>query len=176
MDAREIQSSRADKFDLIFSNAALHWVDDHQAILRGAASVSEARRTAGRFLRRQGQCAGRFCRVAAGNAAETLARILPPDAEAVFFLQRRRITKNGCRGFGFKIHRASSSRRRTRLTPGAMVLPRGCARPGCLTSSACRKICARNSSPPSRIVTSPNIRRMRKAGSMSAWCGWKLTR
>jgi trans-aconitate methyltransferase len=27
------------KFDLVFSNAALHWVDDHQAILRGAASV-----------------------------------------------------------------------------------------------------------------------------------------
>ena len=26
-------------FDLIFSNAALHWVDDHQAFLRGAASV-----------------------------------------------------------------------------------------------------------------------------------------
>ena len=29
----------AAKFDLIFSNAALHWVDDHQAFLRGAASV-----------------------------------------------------------------------------------------------------------------------------------------
>ena len=26
-------------FDLVFSNAALHWVDDHKAILRGAASV-----------------------------------------------------------------------------------------------------------------------------------------
>ena len=26
-------------FDLVFSNAALHWVDDHQAILGGAASV-----------------------------------------------------------------------------------------------------------------------------------------
>jgi len=26
-------------FDIIFSNAALHWVDDHQAILRGMASV-----------------------------------------------------------------------------------------------------------------------------------------
>jgi trans-aconitate methyltransferase len=26
-------------FDVIFSNAALHWVDDHQAFLRGAASV-----------------------------------------------------------------------------------------------------------------------------------------
>jgi len=27
------------QFDLIFSNAALHWVDDHEAILHGAASV-----------------------------------------------------------------------------------------------------------------------------------------
>jgi trans-aconitate methyltransferase len=27
------------QFDLIFSNAALHWVDDHQAILRGMALV-----------------------------------------------------------------------------------------------------------------------------------------
>lgn len=37
MDARKIQFVR--KFDLAFSNAALHWVDDHQAFLRGAASV-----------------------------------------------------------------------------------------------------------------------------------------
>ena len=27
------------KFDIVFSNAALHWVDDHRAFLRGAASV-----------------------------------------------------------------------------------------------------------------------------------------
>jgi trans-aconitate 2-methyltransferase len=26
-------------FDLVFSNAALHWMDDHEAVLRGAASV-----------------------------------------------------------------------------------------------------------------------------------------
>ncbi len=37
MDARKIKSDR--QFDLIFSNAALHWVDDHQAILRGMAAV-----------------------------------------------------------------------------------------------------------------------------------------
>jgi trans-aconitate 2-methyltransferase len=35
MDARKIRL--AQKFDLVFSNAALHWVDDHQAFLRGAA-------------------------------------------------------------------------------------------------------------------------------------------
>jgi trans-aconitate methyltransferase len=37
MDARKIKFDR--RFDLVFSNAALHWVDDHQAILRGMASV-----------------------------------------------------------------------------------------------------------------------------------------
>ncbi len=36
-DAREI--SHKAKYDVVFSNAALHWVDDHEAILRGAASV-----------------------------------------------------------------------------------------------------------------------------------------
>jgi len=36
-DARKISSKT--KFDLVFSNAALHWVDDHEAILSGAASV-----------------------------------------------------------------------------------------------------------------------------------------
>ena len=39
-DAREIHFPK--KFDVIFSNAALHWVDDHEAILRGAASVLKA--------------------------------------------------------------------------------------------------------------------------------------
>jgi len=37
MDAREIKF--AQRFDLVFSNAALHWVDDHQKFLAGAAAV-----------------------------------------------------------------------------------------------------------------------------------------
>jgi trans-aconitate methyltransferase len=37
-DARKINLV-PDGFDLVFSNAALHWVDDHEAFLRGAASV-----------------------------------------------------------------------------------------------------------------------------------------
>ncbi len=37
MDARRITFPK--KFDLVFSNAALHWVDDHQAFLSGVASV-----------------------------------------------------------------------------------------------------------------------------------------
>jgi len=37
MDARTIAVES--DFDLVFSNAALHWVDDHPAFLRGAASA-----------------------------------------------------------------------------------------------------------------------------------------
>jgi trans-aconitate methyltransferase len=37
-DARKIGGLAAG-YDLVFSNAALHWVDDHEAILRAAASV-----------------------------------------------------------------------------------------------------------------------------------------
>lgn len=37
MDARELRFNR--RFDIVFSNAALHWVDDHQAFLRGAAAA-----------------------------------------------------------------------------------------------------------------------------------------
>jgi trans-aconitate methyltransferase len=39
---RELQRAGSETgapFDIIFSNAALHWVDDHQAILRGMAMV-----------------------------------------------------------------------------------------------------------------------------------------
>lgn len=39
-DARKIHLKKfGGKFDVIFSNAALHWVDDHEAILRGVAGV-----------------------------------------------------------------------------------------------------------------------------------------
>lgn len=36
MDARQVRFDR--EFDLVFSNAVLHWVDDHQAFLSGAAA------------------------------------------------------------------------------------------------------------------------------------------
>jgi trans-aconitate 2-methyltransferase len=39
-DAREIPAGKfSGKFDAVFSNAALHWVDDHEKFLRGAAAV-----------------------------------------------------------------------------------------------------------------------------------------
>lgn len=63
MDARKIQFVR--KFDLLFSNAALHWVNDHQAFLRGAASVLHAD---GRLMV---SCGGK------GNAHDVFLALLP---------------------------------------------------------------------------------------------------
>ncbi|HSY18998.1 MAG TPA: class I SAM-dependent methyltransferase [Candidatus Acidoferrales bacterium] len=44
-DARKIEFK--EKFDVVFSNAALHWVDDHEAFLRG---VSAALKPGGRLV------------------------------------------------------------------------------------------------------------------------------
>ena len=63
MDAREIKSER--KFDLIFSNAALHWVDDHQKFLAGAAS---ALKPGGRLVV---SCGGK------GNAQDVFVALRP---------------------------------------------------------------------------------------------------
>jgi len=40
MDARALQLP--DPFDVLFSNAALHWVDDHRAFLKGAAAALQS--------------------------------------------------------------------------------------------------------------------------------------
>jgi trans-aconitate 2-methyltransferase len=58
VDARALDFDR--NFDLIFSNATLHWVDDHQAFLRGANRALE---TGGRLII---SCGGQ------GNAADIL--------------------------------------------------------------------------------------------------------
>jgi trans-aconitate methyltransferase len=52
-------------FDIIFSNAALHWMDDHRAFLRGAASVL---RPGGRLIV---SCGGR------GNAQDVFVALRP---------------------------------------------------------------------------------------------------
>jgi len=62
-DAREIHFKT--KFDLVFSNAALHWMDDHEAILRGAASVLK---TGGRLAI---SCGGK------GNAHDVFLALRP---------------------------------------------------------------------------------------------------
>jgi trans-aconitate methyltransferase len=63
MDARKIKSDR--RFDLIFSNAALHWVDDHEKILRGAAA---ALKSGGRLVI---SCGGK------GNAQDVFIALRP---------------------------------------------------------------------------------------------------
>ena len=57
-DARELEF--VDRFDAVFSNAALHWIDDHPAVLRGIARALER---GGRLLLQMG---GR------GNAARVV--------------------------------------------------------------------------------------------------------
>jgi trans-aconitate 2-methyltransferase len=63
MDAREIRSART--FDLAFSNAALHWVDDHQQFLAGAAAVLKS---GGRLVV---SCGGK------GNAQDVFVALRP---------------------------------------------------------------------------------------------------
>lgn len=61
MDARELKSPQA--FDVVFSNAALHWVDDHRAFLAGCAALMKP---GGRLII---SCGGK------GNAAQIHAAI-----------------------------------------------------------------------------------------------------
>lgn len=67
-DAREIGGedvAAIASFDLVFSNAALHWVDDHEAFLRGAATVLK---TGGRLVI---SCGGK------GNAHDVFLALRP---------------------------------------------------------------------------------------------------
>lgn len=99
MDARKIQFVR--KFDLTFSNAALHWVDDHQAFLRGAASVL---RPGGRLVV---SCGGK------GNAHDVFLALRPQmrlarwreffrKMEAPYFFHSPEEYKKWLPRFGFK--------------------------------------------------------------------------
>jgi trans-aconitate methyltransferase len=63
MDARHIRLAR--QFDIVFSSSVLHWVDDHPAFLRGAASVL---RPGGRLLV---SCGGK------GNAQDVFVALRP---------------------------------------------------------------------------------------------------
>ena len=65
-DARKIPASKlGGKFDFIFSNAALHWVDDHEKFLRSAGSVLT---TGGRLMV---SCGGK------GNAHDVFLALRP---------------------------------------------------------------------------------------------------
>ena len=101
MDARHIEFQR--KFDLVFSNAALHWVDDHQAFLRGAASVL---RPGGRLMV---SCGGQ------GNAQDVFVALRPEiklkqwreffrKMEAPYFFHSPEEYKKWLPRFGFETH------------------------------------------------------------------------
>ena len=61
MDARRIELNRC--FDIVFSNATLHWIEDHPAVLKG---LSRVMRRGGRLII---SCGGR------GNAVEILEAV-----------------------------------------------------------------------------------------------------
>lgn len=101
MDARKVQFIR--KFDLVFSNAALHWVDDHQAFLRGAESVL---RPGGHLVV---SCGGK------GNAQDVFLALRPEmrlkrwreffrKIEAPYFFYSPEEYKKWLTRFGFKTH------------------------------------------------------------------------
>jgi trans-aconitate 2-methyltransferase len=113
MDARKILFVR--KFDLVFSNAALHWVDDHQAILRGAASVLRA---GGRLVI---SCGGK------GNAHDVFLALRPEmrlkrwrqffrKMEAPYFFHSPEEYRKWLPRFGFKT-------RSVKLTPKDATYP-----------------------------------------------------
>jgi trans-aconitate 2-methyltransferase len=101
MDAREIRFDQ--QFDLLFSNAALHWVDDHQAFLRGAASVLKS---GGRLVV---SCGGK------GNAHDVFLALRPEmrlkrwreffrKIPKPYFFHAPSDYKSWLPKFGFKIH------------------------------------------------------------------------
>ena len=88
-------------FDVIFSNAALHWVDDHQAFLRGGASVLKP---GGRLIV---SCGGK------GNAHDVFLALRPEmrlkrwreffrKMEAPYFFHSPEEYKKWLPRFGFK--------------------------------------------------------------------------
>lgn len=112
-DARKIQFVR--KFDVVFSNAALHWVDDHQAFLRGAASVLKP---GGRLIV---SCGGK------GNAHDVFLALRPEmrlkrwreffrKMEAPYFFHSPDEYKKWLPRFGFKT-------RSVKLTPKDATYP-----------------------------------------------------
>ncbi len=93
-DARRIRFEQT--FDLVFSNAALHWVDDHQTFLRGSAAVLKP---GGRLVV---SCGGK------GNAHDVFITLRAEmrlkrwreffrKLERPYFFYARKNTKNGCR-------------------------------------------------------------------------------
>lgn len=101
MDARELHCRQP--FDILFSNATLHWVDDHPAFLRGAAACLKS---GGRLVV---SCGGK------GNAQDVFAALratlrLQPwrerfrNLKAPYFFHRPEDYEKWLPRFGFKAH------------------------------------------------------------------------
>ena len=112
MDAQQIEMS--ERFDVVFSNATLHWVRDHRAFLRGAAGVMKM---GAKLLI---SCGGR------GNARcvqDVLEEVITREAWRTFFQQSDQQT------YWFLDHteyrpwlaEAGLEARRVELTPKDMV-------------------------------------------------------
>jgi trans-aconitate methyltransferase len=102
-------------FDVVFSSSALHWVDDHRAFLRGAASVL---RSGGRLVV---SCGGK------GNAQDVFVALRPEmrlkqwckffrKMEKPYFLYGPADYEKWLPRFGFKTHNV-------KLTPKDAVYP-----------------------------------------------------
>lgn len=102
MDARKIKFER--RFDVVFSNAALHWVDDHEKILRGAAAVLKS---GGRLVV---SCGGK------GNAQDVFVALRPEirlkrwreffrKMPTPYFFYAPEVYKKWLPKFGFKIQK-----------------------------------------------------------------------
>lgn len=101
MDARELHFSQP--FEILFSNATLHWVDDHPAFLRGAAACLKP---GGRLVV---SCGGK------GNAQDVFAALratvrlkqwrgLFRNLKAPYFFHRPGDYEKWLPRFGFKAH------------------------------------------------------------------------
>jgi len=78
-DARDFAVE--EPFDAVFSNAALHWIDDQDAVIR---SVADALRPGGRFVAELGG-AGNVAAIVDAVAAELAARGYEPPTDPWYF-------------------------------------------------------------------------------------------
>ena len=120
-------------FDIVFSSSVLHWVDDHRAFLRGAASVLHS---GGRLVV---SCGGK------GNAQDVFVALRPEmrlkrwrkffrKLPKPYFFHSPADYEKWLPRFGFKIHSVKLVAQGCGLRRGANALRRGFAPRGCLTS------------------------------------------
>ena len=111
MDATGLEF--CDEFDVVFSNAALHWIADHRPVLKG---IHRSLRCSGRLLLQMG---GR------GNAAEILATVnavaQDPQWRAYFQRLSSPVRFFGPEGYEALLSEAGLRAKRLELVPKDMV-------------------------------------------------------